>query len=168
MIKSLNDTYKKDNIFYYCNTCGDVNIPNTDPFSYHKAEELPLEEHDLYDNFWREGRGCNMHVVNYEGNSAMALGFLFQNGYCDDLTGHESNSHERETFWKDVSEEAEKLSLDAALQDCDILLGEDTDPDGHEILIVVPYSRKADIDAIVKHLNATVYADFKAAFKSHI
>lgn len=163
-VKSLNETYQNDGIFYFCNNCGDVNIPNIKPMSFHRPDELPKKQRDLYNNFLQDGCGCNMCVVSYAGEPAMSLGFLFDSCFCNDLVGHDATKEEQETFWDTAKEEAEKLSADAVLKDCNILLGKDTDPDGHEILVVVPYSRRADIAEIAKHLDDTVYADFEAAY----
>ena len=36
-------------------------------------------------------------------------------------------------------------------------LGQNTDPDGHELLVVIPYEIRDQIDAIVERLNDAVY-----------
>ena len=84
-MKSLNKVCENNELFYYCNTCGDINIPNTNPLSWHNIDELPLKERNLYENYWYEGAGCHMHVVNYKDNPAMALGFLFDKSYLSDI-----------------------------------------------------------------------------------
>ena len=47
-MRNLNEIYKNDELFYYCNSCGEINIPNTDVFSYHDVDELPIKERNLY------------------------------------------------------------------------------------------------------------------------
>ena len=41
-MKSLNEVYTENKWFYYCNACGDINTPNTDPLSYHDVDELEV------------------------------------------------------------------------------------------------------------------------------
>ncbi len=41
-MKSLNEVYTENKLFYYCNACGDINMPNTDPLSYHDVDELEV------------------------------------------------------------------------------------------------------------------------------
>lgn len=162
-MKSLNEIYNENKLFYYCNACGDINIPDTDPLSYHDVGELPLRERNLYENYWCEGAGCYMYVVNYNGNPAMALGFLFDVGYCDDLTEEIPNlNNNMDKFWVAVKDCANLLSKDTALNGCEVLAGHDTDPDGHEILIIIPYNMRDKINEITHDFADKVYADFEA------
>lgn len=162
-MKSLNEIYNNNELFYYCNTCGEINIPNTHPLSYHDSDELPLRERNLYENYWYEGAGCCMYVVNYNGNAAMALGFLFDEGYlCDILHKDEVDNADMEVFYDAISDYAKMLENNEMLSYCDVVVGKNTDPDGHEIVVIVPYERRSKIKDIAEMLDKTVYSSVEA------
>ena len=156
---SLNKVYEDKELFYYCNTCGDINIPNTDPMSYHDVDELPIKERNLYENYWYEGAGCHMYVVNYQGNPAMALGFLFDELYLSDILGKtDVTKEDMSVFYEAVCDYAKMLERKEEVIFCEILVGEDTDPDGHELLVIIPYERKSKIKEIASFLDNEVYS----------
>ncbi len=157
-MKSLNKVYENNELFYYCNTCGDINIPNTNPLSWHNIDELPLKERNLYENYWYDGAGCHMHVVNYKDNPAMALGFLFDKSYLSDILDKDDvTEKDMESFYAAVMDYAKMLEKDNEISDCEILVGENTDPDGHELLVIIPYEKRTEIEKIAKYLDKHVY-----------
>lgn len=161
-MKSLNEIYNNNNLFYYCNSCGEINIPNTDIFSYHDVDELPLRERNLYENYWSDAYG-QMYVVNYNGDAAMALGFLFNDGYlCDILHKNEVNNEDMEMFYDAIYDYAKMLENNEMLSYCDVAVGKDTDPEGHEIIVIVPYERRSKIKDIAEMLDKTVYSSVEA------
>lgn len=158
MVLSLNDIYKQDELFYWCNACGDINMPNTDPMSLHTEDELPMRERNLYENYWEEGAGCCMYVVRFREHPAMVLNYLFDKGYCEDLLGHEPTRADMHHFWVAIRDCAQFLERDERTAGCWVVVGEDTDPDGHELTVVVPYERRETIKDVLHYLNETVYA----------
>lgn len=162
-MKSLNEIYNNDEMFYYCNSCGEINIPNTDPLSYHDVDELPMKERNLYENYWSDNYGFQMYVVNYKGNAAMALGFLFNECYLSDiLHKDEVNDIDMKVFYQAISDYAKMFERDEVLSFCDVLVGEDTDPEGHDLIVIVPYERRSEIEKIAKELDEIVYSDVEA------
>ena len=158
-MESLNNVYENNELFYYCNTCGDINIPGTDPWSYHDVDELPLKERNLYENYWYEGAGCHMYVVNYKGNPAMALGFLFDEFYLSDILGKtDVTKEDMSVFYDSVCDYAKMLEKKEEVAFCEILVGENTDPDGHELLVIIPYERRSKIKEIASYLDNVVYS----------
>ena len=83
--KSLNKVYEKDELTYFCNACGDINIPGKEGWWNGKPEELPRTARELYENCWGEGCGLPMYVVEYKCETAMAITALFDESYKDDL-----------------------------------------------------------------------------------
>lgn len=159
---NLNEVYKQKQLFYYCNTCGDINIPNTDPLSIHQSDELPLREQNLYENYWGEGFGCHMYVVKYRNNTGMILGFLFDESYlCDLLNKNEVSDEDMSRFYTAISDYANLLEQSNKIAGCEVLIGNNTDPDGHELLVFVPYEKRNEIKEIAALLDNEVYNSVK-------
>lgn len=155
---SLNNVYENKELFYCCNCCGDINMPHSHPLSYHDSDELPIKERNLYENYWCEGMGCHMYVVNYKGNPAMALGYLFDESYlCDLLNKDEASKEDMEMFYGAVSDYARMLENKSEVSFCEILIGKDTDPIGHELIVIVPYEKRSKINEIANYLDGVVY-----------
>lgn len=157
-MKNLNEIYKAEELFYYCNTTGDINIPGSGVLSVHEVDKLPLKARNLYENYWFEGGGCNMYVVRYKDDIGMILGFLFDESYlCDFLKKDEVSDEEMTKFYNAISDYANLLERSNKISGCDIFVGENTDPDGHELLVFVPYDKRNDIRKITEMLDKEVY-----------
>lgn len=162
-MNSLNKVYENKELFYYCNTCGDINIPGSDPLSYHDVDELPLRVRNLYENYWYEGAGCHMYVVNYKGSPAMALGYLLDESYLEDLMNKDAvSAKDMQIFYNAILDYAKMLDRDNNVAGCEILVGEYTDPDGHELLVIVPYELRGKIKTIADYLDGEVYSTVEA------
>lgn len=161
MIK-LEDVYEKKALFYYCNTCGDINLPeDKDILTIHDSEELPLRERNLYDNYWYEGSGASMYVVKYNGETAMAIGFLFDESFCSDIlkkSQDDVSNEDMERFYRAVNDYAGCLENDKAIDGCEVVVGKDTDPAGHELLVIIPYELRHKIKEITTYLDERVYS----------
>lgn len=156
---SLNKVYENDELYYWCNACSDINIPGADPSYCGDIDELPIKQRNLYENYWNESAGCCMYVVDYKGNPAMALGYLFDASYLSDLLKKNDVSDEdMEVFYNAVYDCGTMLERTKEVSDCEVLVGKDTDPDGHELLIIVPYARRNKIEEIAKYLDGVVYS----------
>lgn len=165
-IKSLNEAYKNGEIFYWCNACGDINIPGTEAHCSHTAEELPVDARILYDTLWTEtdGDGPDCYIVstglNAENPAAgevqfsMALNFLLNKEYLralpklDPVTYYGLPANTDMALYA-IKSEARRLT-DASFaanyfldDSVDVYIGNNTDPDGHEMLIVIPAKKAA-------------------------
>ena len=158
MITSLNEVYENNEMYYWCNSCGDINIPNMPPMYYGEIEELPIKQRNLYENYWDEGTGNMMYVVDYKGKPAIALGYLFDEGYLSDLLNKSSVSTEdMEAFYNAVYDCGLMLSNKDELNGCDVLVGENTDVDLHELIVIVPYEKRNHIEKVATYLYDFVY-----------
>ena len=153
---SLNEAYARNQVFYYCNACGDINIPGCDPLSIHQPDELPALELELYENYWTEEDGCTEYVVTYRGEPGMAITVLFDKCWLEDVAlEHDwpKDSVAMNGLAKSLEYVAEELAQAPILNECAVLLGIDTDPDGHELLFYIPYRHRARVKAIAHYLN---------------
>lgn len=175
-ILSLNEAYEKDTIKYLCNTCGDVNDPK-DPGNMKPVEAesvMTVKELVLYRRYWEEGSGCSMYVMRVNGEPAMGLGFLFDDVWCQTLFQKKYGEHkviepdDMEDYWMPrlyrAVEDAANALLWKKAPGCNVYVGKNTDPEGHEILVVVPYDLREEIKNIADTLNECVYETVEELF----
>ena len=139
---SLNAIYaSKHRMHYWCNACGEINLPSDNgAIIIHDDTELPMNPLHLYETFWAEGSGCQEYVVTLDEVDGMALGFLLDKSYKEDILtgmGLDSVATHLDAFTTAAKQTANWLA-GAIQQDISILLGLDTDPDGDEILVFIP------------------------------
>lgn len=154
---SLNSAYEKDEIFYYCNACGEIQIPNDPGMAFHSADELPAPYRDLYSKYQTDASHFPRYVIRYKGNAAMAISVLLDECFCSDIVGRAASGKDLQLYWNVIQRYAAFLRSDLMLDGCDILIGHNTDPDGNEILIVVPPEVCPRLDLISGYLNRNIY-----------
>lgn len=152
----LNDIYEKEELFYWCNCCCDVNMPGDSSFSIHSPDELPPRYYELYEKYQTEDSGCYRYVVSFRGHPGMLLVALHDDGYYDDiLSKKEPMAFKKEILMKEcarkftallVLNQCEKMSKDKRLDGCVSIFGENTDPDGHELALFIPEEAAFNID----------------------
>lgn len=147
-MRDLNEIYEKELLFYWCNSLGEINVPGA-RFSSGDPEELPPKQKILYEG-WQQEDDPYRYVVSYNGKAAMALGLLFDYSWLADImTIKESNFCVRAMggiLFQAIKKYGK--ALEARLPNVEILFGEDTDPDGHELLVVVPFEERSRIEEI--------------------
>ena len=160
MIRSLNDIYEKDELIYHCNACGDINVVGGDLLQCGTEDDLSPRERNLYENYWTECAGCMMYVVTYKDRPGMVLGFLMDCGWMSDFCDKSWDAVTEEDMHRlylAVSDYAKSLEREPELCGCEIWVGEDTDPAGHELLVFIPYERRDVIDRIAASLDDKIY-----------
>ena len=156
-VVSLNDVYHVDAMFYWCNAMGEINMPGEASYSPHTPEELPPAYRELYEKYEYETDSANTYVVSYDGMPGMLLTALHSNGYYDDV----ANLSADRTDWYDrfhlimmdvafhlIHLRAEAMTKDDLFDGCVVLVGDFTDPDGHELCLFVPADKCDRLDAI--------------------
>lgn len=177
-MKSLNDSYAKNEIFYFCNACGDINLPTDPPGSTecHSVEELPVPARVLFENFWSDCAGCHMYVVRYGQSYGMMVSYLLDYGWEQELI-RDAKIHEKvAAIYEDlINEKFLNACKDAfaELEDTmpvkEMLFGEDTDPAGHEAVIFISADAISD-ELLEKTVAASsvIYEKAKAIFLTSI
>ena len=179
-IRSLNDAYASNSLHYMCNACGDINNPdNLSDFRtiYQPEDVMTPNEQILYENHWRDGAGCCMYVMRIADEAAMGLGYLFDESWCKELAEQKHpasptpSDSDIETIWMPylftvLVKTAESIA-DRLAPQCDVYLGNNTDPAGHEILITIPFDLRAGIEKIAADLDGIVYQQTENAFLSN-
>lgn len=152
-IINLNEVYKLETLWYWCNSVGDLNVPGYAPTAHADLDSLPALVRSVYQHYWTEGCGANEYVVTFNGETGLMLGWLFDYNWLRELLevgGRCLNEREKEIFHCTVKQVAEKIAngwffsegvpkTPADACPYPVLYGEDTDPDGDEILLFLPF-----------------------------
>lgn len=154
----LNKIYDNNELSYWCNCIGEINIPDTDPLSYHEADELPGLARELYVEYWTDEYVGKMYVVDYKGAPAIAINYVFDEYYVAELLNKDKATFgDMVVIYNALLEYANKLEWKSLIWNCEVLVGFDTDPDGHELLVIVPYGERNKINRIAQYLDDYVY-----------
>ena len=142
MMVSLNEIYAKNAMWYWCNSAGDINIPGFSPVSMlsnGSKDDLPAKARELYDTVWCETGYTHRYVVCLDGIYGIALGYLFD--YPD---GEMMPNDEVHAFHASVEKTAVFIEdrLNEKFHGVQVLYGRETDPDGDEIIVFIPYEMR--------------------------
>lgn len=125
---SLNEAYANDTLYYWCNSCGEINYPGSGITSADE-ERLPAKVREVYDSFQFTPCGSNdihVYTVTYNGVDGMLLMELFR--YDKSVKMKLAGILKRTA--KELSKRCEPWGT--------VLIGLDTDPAGHELGVFVP------------------------------
>lgn len=169
MSKCLNTVYNENRIFFCCNACGEIALPSdTSIFTVHKPEELPEKERELYNEHWTDNYSAKTYVVIYNGEAGLAINFLFCRTFLEDVLNRPVTDNDMLILHRVIQNYADSIEKHRLLEKCSVLVGEDTDPDGHEMYVIVPYDEKANIEYILQSLDNTVYKDVELLIKERL
>lgn len=168
MVQSLNDVFAQQGFYYWCNSAGDIRMPGDGKrFIVHHPEDLPSAIRSLYEAYQTEAGECMRHVVTYNGFPGMFLVALYDKSYyldtCDDH-GIKNLTHAQEAILMDVAlqllyRQAEIMDEDPAFDGCTCFVGNNTDPDGHELGLFIPAKLAKNIDTIEKDFCRYLYPE---------
>lgn len=119
-----------------------------------EPEDLPPKCKWLYDNFFTEDFE---YVVNFEGKTGLLLTARYDEYYCcNEVCGFSEMPDDNQVEdimaleYLILKKRASKMETTEAFSSCTILLGEYTDPVGHELALFIPIEeieRKEEIKA---------------------
>ena len=160
MIRSLNDWYAASEtsplkFHYWCNCLGELNIPGKDTVG--SEEELPADIRELYEGTWgtvSERYGVNAYVISFDNKPGIGLTWLFDSEF--QKTRKYASDEAAMAAVKTIAEH-----IQAAFPQADVFVGENTDPDGHEIVLFIPagYVQKFQQEAAV-NIGDIYYDEF--------
>lgn len=159
-MKSLNEVYSSEFLHYWCNAAGDINIPDADPAYCGKPEEMPLKAKDLYLHYWTEDMGTCMYVVEMNEQYGLAFTFLFDSATCADYAKKSEetiNDNDMRRMLCAIEDSAKFYEKDERLCGCEVLVGDKTDPDGHELMFFFPYENRKGACKAIKAIIPEVY-----------
>ena len=165
----LVQAYDSKEIFYWCNSAGDLFIPGPDG----KAQDadnpgqLPMKIRNLYDNYWAEDADCCMQEAIYIDQPGIILNYLFDKSFCQELAECESADDDMERLFDAVKDAASIIARDNVSMFCKsytVFCGYKTDPAGHEIVVFIPYNYRRKLNDVTTDLECTIYALVKELF----
>ena len=127
-MKSLNEAYLKSNqnqleFHYWCNVLGEINPPN-DSLRCGAPSDLPSDVRIIYQNLYESDKcGVSNYVVTIDHTPGIALTWLF----CED---------DGRIDFSSVTRAATEMEREFPF--ATVYVGENTDPEGHEILLFIP------------------------------
>lgn len=157
----LSKIYDQDELFYWCNCLGEINMPGENGhFIIHKPEELPPKCAELYEKCQKEVGPCHRYVVTFRGRPGMLLTALHDESYyCDAVDIEDKPTSADDVLVHKcvmdlaallVQRRCESMTTDFRLENCCVpIFGENTDPAGHELCLFIPAEvALRDIDRI--------------------
>lgn len=176
-VKSLNNAIKNGAYKRLCNSCGDLLDPN-DGSRVCKPGELhhlwTQEEIALNANFRNCRTSVRMYILRFaDGTAAMGLSFPFGVGWCKETLEYRQGKKgitekKVKKIWMPrlyrLLSEAAKRVIQKAVPNYDIYIGKNTDPDGHELMVVIPYKDRDDINGTIRILHDMVYQAVEELF----
>ena len=156
-MKDLNEIYDTQSFMYWCNRQGELNNPYAKKPGSYTTEELndvsimPPREQELYsmkDNDRPE------YVVSWNYRAYTAYSILFDYFYLQTLLP-EATDDQRTNI---LREYAETITVPKG---CEILLGEDSDIDGHELVLMIPHSLREKKNEIFLAVEEPIYENFE-------
>lgn len=136
MIANLNDAYKNNTLYYWCNALGEINYPG-DGINSSDVERLPAKVKELYECFQfssREGNDLNVYTVTYNGVDGM---LLMEDQFSEDVIEEVVGGNAKEMLKGVLSSTAKELATQCAPWGS-VLLCFDSAPDGHELGVFIP------------------------------
>lgn len=168
MVQSMNEIFAQHGLFYWCSSAGDIRMPGDGQrYIVHHPEDLPPAVRQLYEAYQTEAGECMRHVVTYNGNPGMCLMALYDKSYYNDICddhGITNKTCAQEAILLDVGfqlliQQAERMSKDPVFEGCTCLVGNKTDPDGHELGLFIPAKMAKNIDTIEKEFCQYLYPE---------
>lgn len=156
-MKDLNEIYDTQSFMYWCNRLGELNNPYAKKPGSYTAEELndvsimPPREQELYAMKYDDRPE---YVVSWNYRAYTAYSILFSYLYLQTLLPEDTDDYRTDI----LREYAETITVP---EGCEILFGEDSDIDGHELILMIPYSLREKKDEIIRTVEETVYKNFE-------
>lgn len=163
-IISLNDVYKNDELFYWTNCLGEVNMPGDGKNSMHihSPEELPNVAKKVYDLIELD-HGFTCHVVSFRGKIGFLIDVIMDESWIQDTLDKDDVEAESKALLKHIPDVVERITdtlediFDVPQNTYSVFLGEDTDPDGHELMFFVEESYVSTYKKLLKYLDGRIY-----------
>lgn len=134
-MKKLNDLLEVGACHFWCSSTGEMSEPS-----------MPEEATDLFNHYWTDRYSCSMRVADFEGVTGMAMAYLYDRDYCARMHNKsEATENDMREFYEDICKTAAIMAQEKELHGCSIYVGENTDPDGHEMVVFVPYEKREHI-----------------------
>lgn len=162
-LNSLNEAYdlpeNETGFVYWTNACGEVNLPSDfdgdkTTLCIHSEDELPSKQHMLYNLLQPQSGNALEYLISYQNQTGIAFCFLFDKDWQAGLglTTEKTKSIIENLIF-------DKFAKDPLYEKCLFFYGENTDPDGDEFIVFVPYEafKQNKDDDSIEHMTHALY-----------
>lgn len=168
-IRRLNKLYDEERIHYWCTATGDINVIGSAPLSCGQPEDMPPAIRRLYETLWKEGAGFSMYVVEIDGAPGMVFNMLLDDSYMQDIISKKELPAMPEDYINRMRTEGGKKAAELllnTLSGASVYYGEQTDPDGDEVLVFIPDGDECEtaLNAAMKTAGEMFYDNFVRLF----
>lgn len=169
-LSKLYDEDNNDTMFYWCNSCGEVNLPGDIGIVLHTEDELPLRIKSIFEHLECERNETNEYAVTICNKSGILLMALYPCQFVADVLKIDEESQKAldatEQFALNLKGFGNRLAVELKEIDpnCEVLLGIHTDPVGPEFGVFVPFFEDEqpaanNLSGIRKKFNKIAYSD---------
>lgn len=169
-LSKLYEDNSNDTMFYWCNACGDVNLPSDVGIVLHTEDELSPKIKRIYDSLECECNETNEYAVTICNKSGILLVALYPYQFVADILKIDERSQKAQDATEQLSLDLKSFgnSLAAELKkidpNCEVILGIHTDPEGPELGVFVPFYEDEqpvanNLSGIRKKFNGIAYSD---------
>lgn len=169
----LSKLYAEDNndtMFYWCNSCGEVNLPGDVGIVLHTEDELPPKIKSIFEYLECERNETNEYAVTVCNKSGILLMALYPCRFVADVLKIDEESEKAldatEQFALNLKGFGNRLAAELKESDpnCEVVLGIHTDPEGPEFGVFVPFFEDEqpvanNLSGIRKKFNEIAYSD---------
>lgn len=169
-LSKLYEDNSNNTMFYWCNACGDVNLPSDVGIVLHTEDELPPKIKRIYDSLECECNETNEYAVTICNKSGILLVALYPYQYIADVLKIDEQSQKAQDATEQLALDLKSFGNDLAAElkkidpNREVILGIHTDPEGPELGVFIPFYEDGqplanNLSGIRKKFNGIAYSD---------
>lgn len=169
-LSKLYEENSNGTMFYWCNACGEVNLPSDVGIVLHTEDELPPKIKRIYDRLECECNETNEYAVTICNKSGILLVALYPYQYIADVLKIDEQSQKAQDATEQLALDLKEFGNNLATElkeidpNCEVILGIHTDPEGPELGVFIPFYEDEqpvanNISGIRKKFNEIAYSD---------
>lgn len=169
-LSKLYDEDNNDTMFYWCNSCGEVNLPGDVGIVLHTEDELSPKIKNIFEHLECERNETNEYAVTICNKSGILLMALYPCQFVADVLKIDEENQKAldatEQFALNLKGFGNRLAAELKEIDpnCEVILGIHTDPEGPEFGVFVPFFEDEqpvanNLSGIRTKFNKIAYSD---------
>lgn len=169
-LSKLYDEDNNDTMFYWCNSCGEVNLPGDVGIVLHTEDELPPKIKSIFEHLECERNETNEYAVTICNKSGILLMALYPYQFVADVLKIDEQSQKAQDATEQLAVNLKAFSSDLLTKfkkidpNCEVVLGIHTDPESPELGVFIPFFEdekpvENNLSAVRKKFNEIAYSD---------
>ena len=169
-LSKLYDEDNNDTMFYWYNSCGEVNLPGDVGIVLHTEDELPPKIKSIFEHLECERNETNEYAASICNKSGILLMALYPYQFVADVLKIDEQSQKAQDATEQLAVNLKAFSSDLLTKfkkidpNCEVVLGIHTDPEGPELGVFIPFFEdekpvENNLSAVRKKFNEIAYSD---------